>query len=119
VDLELPGTNLKRSTLRFVDRVPRKPVKSALDPDDLMERIGAVQRENLQRLNDDIAILTKYLKTQGAPKAAIDLLEVLSSEQRESWSTAVEKIEDLLKERAINDGKTVPIFSLEAVNDFS
>ena len=102
VDLELPGTNLTRfhvdvSTLKFVDRVARKPIKSGPDSDDLMERIGAVHRENLQRLADDIAILTKYLKTKGAPKAAIDVLEALSSEQRESWSTAVEKIEDLLK----------------------
>jgi hypothetical protein len=62
-----------------------------------MERIATVQRENLQRLDDDVAILIKYLKTQGASKAAIDVLEVLSSEQRESWNTAVEKRDDLLK----------------------
>jgi hypothetical protein len=55
--------------------VPQKPLKSGPDPDDLIERIASVQRENLQRLDGDIAILTKYLKTQGAPKAAIDAME--------------------------------------------
>jgi hypothetical protein len=102
VDLELPGTNLNRfhvdvSTLTFVDRVPPKPVKSESDTGEITERIATVQNENLQRLADDIAILTKYLKTKGVPNAAIDALEALRSEQRESWSTAVEKIEDLLK----------------------
>lgn len=99
VDLELPGTNLNRfhvdvSTLKFVGRVPRKPVKSGPDPDDLMERIASVQRENLQRLADDIAILTKYLKTKGAPKSAIEALEAPRVEQKESWKTALEQIED-------------------------
>jgi hypothetical protein len=102
VDLELPGTNLTRfhvdvASLKFVDRVPQKPVKSGPDPDDLIERIAAVQRENLQRLDDDIAILTKFLKTKGAPKAAIEALEALRGEQKESWTTAVDLIDDLLK----------------------
>jgi hypothetical protein len=84
-DLELPGTNLTRfhvdvSTLKFVDRVPRKPVKSEPDASELVERITSTQRENLQRLDDDIAILTKYLKTEDAPKGVIDTLEALRGE---------------------------------------
>ena len=85
------------STLKFVDRVPRKPVKAEPDTSDLMERIATVQRENLQRLDDDIAILTKYLKTRGAPKAAIDALQTLRDEQRESWKKAIEQIADLME----------------------
>jgi hypothetical protein len=63
-----------------------------------MERLTAIQRENLQRLDDDIAILTKYLKTEGAPKAAIDALEAFSNEQHASWQAAVERIEEFMEE---------------------
>jgi hypothetical protein len=69
-----------------------------LNAGEVTERIANVQHENLQRLDDDIAILTKYLKTEGAPKAVIDALEALSSEQHESWKTAVERITELLEE---------------------
>jgi hypothetical protein len=102
VDLELPGTNLTRfhvdvTTLKFVDRVPQKPVKSGPDTSEITERIASVQRDNLQRLDDDIAILTKYLKTKGASKAVIDALEALRGEQRENWKTTIERIADLLE----------------------
>jgi hypothetical protein len=40
----------------------------------VLERIGTVQRENLQRLDDDIAILTKHVKNEGVPKGVIDAL---------------------------------------------
>jgi hypothetical protein len=98
VDLELPGTNLTRfhvdvSTLKFVDRVQRKPAPNL----DVEVRFDIIQRENLKRLDDDVALLMKYLKTQGAPKAAIDVLEALRSEQRESWYTAAERIAALMK----------------------
>ena len=36
--------------------------------------IRTVQRENLQRLDDDIAILKKYLKTEDVPKALARIL---------------------------------------------
>jgi hypothetical protein len=49
-------------------------------------------------LDDDIEILTKYLKTEGVPKAAISALEGMSSEQQESWKKAIEHIEELLEE---------------------
>ena len=55
-----------------------------------MERIATVQQENLQRLDDDIDILKAYLKTQHAPKAAIEALEGLTVEQHVSWKKAVE-----------------------------
>ena len=110
VNLYVPGTNLKRfrvrtETLTFVER--KTPAKTSnpftqpeptFDAAKVIERISAVQRENLQRLDDDIEILTKYLKTEGVPKAAISALEGMSHEQQESWKKAVEHIEELLEE---------------------
>jgi hypothetical protein len=108
VNLNLEGTNLERfrvssDTLKFVDRAPRSS-KPAAEPQpklnavEVLERIGTVQRENLQRLEDDVAILTKYLKTEGAPKAAIDLLNALGKQQRNNWQTAVGRIQEFLSE---------------------
>jgi hypothetical protein len=68
------------------------------DASEVIEHISNVQRENLERLDDDVAILTKYLKTQNTPKATISALEGLRIEQHESWKTAVERIEELLEE---------------------
>jgi hypothetical protein len=65
---------------------------------EVMERIHSVERENLQRLEGDIAILTKYLKTQNVPKAVIDVLEGLGRKEEEIWKTTVERIEELLEE---------------------
>jgi hypothetical protein len=65
----------------------------------ISERIATVQRENLQRLDDDIAILVKYLKTEAASKAAIDALETLSNEVHASWQATVERIEELMEEQ--------------------
>jgi hypothetical protein len=110
VDLQFPGTNLMRfrvpiAKLTYVERKP--PAKTSnpftnpeptLDAGEVLERIRTVERENLKRLEDDIAILTKYLKTQSAPKAVIDVLEGLRSEQQERWKTAGERIEELLEE---------------------
>jgi hypothetical protein len=47
-------------------------------------------------LDDDIAILTKYLKTEGASREVMKALETLSNEQHGSWQAAVERIEDLM-----------------------
>jgi|ERR1700733_2833526 len=104
VDLELPGTYLTRfrqdaSTLKFTDRVAPKTPEPSCDTSAISERIAAVQRENLQRLDDDIAILVKYLKTEGAPSAAIDALETLSNEAHASWQATIERIEELIEER--------------------
>jgi hypothetical protein len=102
VDLELPQTNLDRfhvdvASLKFVDRIPPKPIKSEPDASEITERIAAVRRENLQRLDDDIAILTKYLETKGAPKKATDALSMLGMEQSEIWNKVIKRVEDLLK----------------------
>jgi hypothetical protein len=106
VDLHVPGTNLERFRVRTdtITVVERKPPARTSNPftnpeptfdvDEVLERIRTVERENIQRLNDDLVILTKYLKTQDAPKAVIATLEALSSEQKESWKTAVERVED-------------------------
>jgi hypothetical protein len=63
-----------------------------------MERIVTVQQESLKQLDDNIDILKAYLKTQGAPKAAISTLESLTVEQHVSWKNAVKKIRELLEE---------------------
>src|SRR5437763_2367039 len=110
VNLQLPGTNLqwfrvRSDTLTFVER--KAPVKtsnpftspeSGFDAGEVMERIRSVERENLQQLEADIAILTKYLKTQNVPRAVIDALEGVSRKQEESWKSAVERIEHSLEE---------------------
>jgi hypothetical protein len=64
------------------------------------ERVRTVQEKSLQRLDDDIAILTKYLKTKGVPKAAINALETLKRKQRESWEQVVDRISELLNEES-------------------
>jgi hypothetical protein len=102
VDLGLPGTYLTRfrqdvSTLKFVDRVATKTPEPVNDTSAISERIATIQRENLQRLDDDIAILTKYLKTEGASKDVTAVLETLSNEQHASWQAAMERIEELMQ----------------------
>ena len=110
VDLHVPGTILQRfrvrtDTLTYVDR--KTPAKTSnpftqpeptFDAGKVIERISTVQRENLQRLDDDIEILAKYLKTEGVPKAAIFVLENMSNEQQEGWKKAIEHIQELLEE---------------------
>ena len=110
VDLHVSGTNLQRfrvrtDTLTYVDR--KTPAKTSnpftqpeptFDAGKAIERISTVQRENLQRLDDDIEILAKYLKTEGVPKAAIFALENMSNEQQEGWKKAIEHIQELLEE---------------------
>src|ERR1700722_18433225 len=96
VDLELPGTYLTRfrqdvSTLKFVDRVASKTPEPSRDTSAISERIATIQRENLQRLDDDIAIMVKYLKTEGASKAVTDALETLSNEVHANWQVAVDR----------------------------
>jgi hypothetical protein len=108
VNLNLEGTNLGRfrvraDTLKFVHRVPRtgKPIAETrlkLNSAEVRERIGLVQKESLQRLDDDIAILSKYLKTEGASKTTIDALNTLSNQVHTEWQTAVEQIEELFED---------------------
>jgi hypothetical protein len=83
-------------TITFVDRVAPKAPEPARDSAAISKRITAIQRENLQRLDDDIAILTKYLKTEGASKDVMKVLETLSNEQHASWQAAIERIEELM-----------------------
>jgi hypothetical protein len=110
VNLHLAGTNLewfrvKTDTLTFVERKPpartSNPFTSPepiLDAGEVLERIDIVRRENLKRIDDDIDILKSYLKTQRAPKAAIEALEGLTVEQHVSWKRAVDRIKKLLEE---------------------
>jgi hypothetical protein len=108
VDLHVPGTNLERFRVRtdsitFVERKP--PARTSnpftnpepvIDAGEVLERIATVKEENLKRLDDDVDILKAYLKTQHAPKAAIEALEGLTVEQHVSWKKAVEKIKKAL-----------------------
>jgi hypothetical protein len=110
VDLQVPGTNMQRfrervDNLTFVERKP--PAKTfypftnpepVLDADEIMQRIATVKEENLKRLDDDLDILKAYLKTQHAPKAAIEALEGLTVEQHVSWKKAVDRIRKLLED---------------------
>ena len=110
VNLQLQRTNLqwfrvRSDTLTFVERKaptrtsnPFTTAEPVFNAGEVMERIRTVERETLQRLGEDIAILTKYLKTQNVPRAAVDALEGLSHKQQESWETALKRIEELLEE---------------------
>ena len=108
VALQFPGTNLTRfrvpiDKLTYVERKP--PAKTstpfttpepAFDTGEVMERIATVKAENLKRLDDDVDILKGYLKTQHAPKAAIEALEGLTVEQHVGWKKAAGRIKKLL-----------------------
>jgi hypothetical protein len=110
VDLQVPGTNMQRfreraDNLTFVERkAPARTSNPFTDPEpvidagEVLERIATVKEENLKRLDDDVDILKAYLKTQRAPKAAIEALEGLTVEQHVSWKKAVERIERKLRE---------------------
>jgi hypothetical protein len=110
VDLHVPGTNLQRFRVRtdrltFVERKP--PVRTSnpftspepvFDGGQLLERIETVQRDGLRQSDDDIDILKAYLKTQRAPKEAIEALEGLTIDQHKAWKIAVGKIKKVLGE---------------------
>jgi hypothetical protein len=110
VDLHVPGINLQRfrvrtDSLTFVERKPQPKTSNPfttpepeIDTAEVMERIATVQQESLKQLDDNIDILKAYLKTQGAPKAAISTLEGLTVEQHVIWKKAIKKIEELLEE---------------------
>jgi hypothetical protein len=110
VNLQRPGTNLewfrvRTDTLTFVERkTPARtsnpftnPDDTVLDAGEILERIAPVQEENLKRLDDDVDILKAYLKTQSAPRTAIEALEGLTVEQHVSWKKAVDRIKKLLE----------------------
>jgi hypothetical protein len=108
VDLQFPNTNLMRfrvktDALKYLERKP--PARTSnpftepepvFDTDEIMERIGTVQQESLERLDGDMDILKAYLKTQRAPKAAIEALEDLTVDQHKAWKAALGKIKKAL-----------------------
>jgi hypothetical protein len=53
--------------------------------------------KNPRRLEGDIAILTKYLKTDKTPKAVITSQEGLRTAQEKAWDATVDKIKELLE----------------------
>ena len=110
VNLQLPNTNLewfrvRTDTLTFVDRKP--PAKTSnpfttpepvFNAREVLERIAVVQRENLERSDDDIDTLKTYLKTQHVPRTVIEALEGVTIDQHKSWKKAVVQITKLLEE---------------------
>jgi hypothetical protein len=64
----------------------------------LLERIETVYRESLKQSDNDIDVLKANLKTQRAPKAAIEVLEGLTIEQHVCWKKAIVQITKLLEE---------------------
>jgi hypothetical protein len=48
-------------------------------------------------LDGDIAVFTKYLRTENESKDVLQALETLSDEQHASWQAAVERIEQLME----------------------
>jgi hypothetical protein len=48
-------------------------------------------------LDGDIAVFTKYLRTENESKDVLQALETLSDEQHASWQAAVEGIEQLME----------------------
>jgi hypothetical protein len=108
VNLQRPGTNLewfrvRTDTLTFVERkTPARTSNPFTNPEACARcrrdtgAIAAVQEENLKRLDADVDILKAYLKTQSAPRTAIEALEGLTVEQHVSWKKAVARIEKLL-----------------------
>ena len=109
VNLHVPGTNLewfrvRVETLTFVDRKP--PAKTSdpftnaepvFDAKEVLERIATVQRENLERSDDDIDILKAYLKTQRVPRNVIEALEGVTIDQHKSWKKGVADITKFLE----------------------
>jgi hypothetical protein len=88
----------------FVDRKP--PARTSnpfttpepiFDADEILQRITTIKEDNLKRLDDDLDILKAYLKTQHAPKAAIEALEGLTVEQHVIWKKAIKKIVEMLE----------------------
>jgi hypothetical protein len=104
VNLELPETSLDRfhvdvETLEFADRAERptqKTLNLKADSNHLMERIDIIQRESLQHLDEDIELLTTYLKTEGAP-AAVKAVESLRNEQTKVWQKVIERVKGSLE----------------------
>jgi hypothetical protein len=103
--MNLQRFRVRTDTLSFVERKPpartSNPFTSpepTIDVGEVLDRVRTAERENLQRLKDDIAILKAYLKAQGAPKATISTLEGLTIDQHKSWKAAVERIEEFLEE---------------------
>jgi hypothetical protein len=93
------------SDITFVERKPPARTsnpftspESVFDGGELLERIETVHHDSLKQSDDDIDILKAYLKTQRAPKEAIEALEDLTVDQHKAWKMAIGKIKKALGE---------------------
>jgi hypothetical protein len=101
VDLRLEGTNIERfrvavSDLNFAERPtprqPPKPAKPTIDVEAVREHLTAAQHSSMDQLSGDIAILKKYLKSQGVRASAIEELDDLREATEKRWAAVVEDI---------------------------
>jgi hypothetical protein len=105
VDLAAVGFNLTRfhvdvETLTFVDRVARPTQKSLnlkTNSSHLIERFNIIQRESIHHLDEDIELLIKYLKAEGAPTEAIKAVEAMRREQAKTWESLINRIKELME----------------------
>ena len=109
VDLQTPGTNLYRyrvpiGDLKPVDPVrqtssaPSKPAKPSINIEEVRERMATAQQSSIDQFSGDIAILKKYLKSNGIEAAALVELDSLCEDMEKRWSAAVEVIKEMLEE---------------------
>jgi hypothetical protein len=104
VDLHVPATNLERFRVRtdaltYVERRPPPRTSNpftipepVFDAGEMLEGITTVQRQSLEKLDSDIDLLKKYLKTNRAPKSVIEAIEGLTVEQHKAWKIAIGKV---------------------------
>lgn len=107
VDLRLEGTNIERfrvpvADLDFVDRrtprqSPPKPAKPAIDIEAIRERLTTAHHSSMEQLSGDVAVLKKYLRSQGVSASAIEDLDELCEATEKRWAEVVEEMIDSLR----------------------
>lgn len=100
--LQVPGTTLERNRvpigdLNFVDRASRKPKapeKSKIKVEEVRERIASVHHSLTDYLQSEIAVLRKWLSSEGI--SADEPLEEFTENTETNWKKAVKAIEEKL-----------------------
>jgi hypothetical protein len=107
VDLRLEGTNIERFRVPVADldflerrtpRQPPKPTKPAIDIEAVREHLTTAQHSNMDQLSGDIAVLKKYLRSQGVRASAVDQLDDLCEATEKGWAEVVAEIMDSLRD---------------------
>jgi hypothetical protein len=109
VDLQTPGTNLYRyrvpvGGLKPVDPVREpisqvsKPAKKSVDLEAVREHLTNAQHSSIDQFSGDIAILKKYLKSEGIDQDALEELDRLCEDMEKRGNIAVEALNEMLEE---------------------